>query len=40
MKNHILIACIILLTVSLFFSVKEGEENQNTQNEATLISTI
>jgi len=34
MKNHILIACIILLTVSLFFSVKEGEENQNTQNEA------
>ena len=32
MKNQILIACIILLTVSLFFSVKEGVDN-TTQSE-------
>jgi hypothetical protein len=32
MKNYILIGCILLLTVSLFFSVKEGADNQNTQN--------
>jgi hypothetical protein len=32
MKNYILVACILLLTVSLFFPVKEGADNENTQN--------
>ena len=29
MKNQILIGCILLLTISLFFSVKEGVDNTN-----------
>jgi len=32
MKNYILTGCILLLTISLFFPVKEGADNENTQN--------